>query len=253
MLTALVLACRSERVKALRPRVLIPLLVGTGATGALVAAAMSALSSSAAAGAGGPLRALPTTTSFTCLVIMSVAAASFTKEYRYGTWRNLLVRLPNRSALLLGKTAGQAVPAVLVGATTALATGATTWIAACARHLDTSDWAAAPVWLGSVPVVLRTLAALVAATVYGAAAGLLLRGTGAALGVLFGWILVGESALTTLAAAQGWAVSTWLPGSALTRLASETHWGPAALAVAVWCAVFASGSAWYLARAGRLV
>ncbi|KIZ18460.1 ABC transporter permease [Streptomyces natalensis] len=252
MLTALVHAYRSERVKTLRPRVLIPLLIGTGAVAAIAAATLVALTDSPTAGISGPLKPLQTATSFICLILMAVAANSFTKEYRYGTWRNLLVRLPDRPELLLGKVAGQAVLAVLVAATTCLATVATTWIAACLRHLDTSAWTSGPVWLGSVSVALRVLAALVAATVYGSAAGLLLRSTGAALSVLFVWILVGESALTVFAAAQGWAVSAWLPGSALTRLASDAHWAPAALSVAAWCAVLLSGSIWYLSRTTRV-
>ncbi|MEU4848502.1 ABC transporter permease [Streptomyces gilvosporeus] len=249
---ALLRAYRSERIKALRPRVLIPLLAGTGAVSAIAAAAMVTLTSSPTTGTSGPLKPLQMVTSIVCLVLMAVAATSFTNEYRYGTWRNLLIRLPNRSQLLLGKVAGQVVLAVLVAVTTCLVTGATAWAAACLRHLDTSTWASGQAWLGSVSVALRVLAALVAATVYGAAAGLLLRSAGAALSVLFVWTLVGESVLTAFAAAQGWAVSAWLPGSALTRLASDAHWAPAALSVTAWCAVFLSGGIWYLIRTTRV-
>ncbi|OIJ94443.1 hypothetical protein BIV25_22860 [Streptomyces sp. MUSC 14] len=252
MLNALVHAYRSERVKTLRPRVLVPLLFGTGAVAAAAAMAMVALTHAGTAGNGGPLKPLQTATSVICLILMAVAATSVTNEYRYGTWRNLLVRVPARPALLLGKVAGLAVLAILVALTTCLTTGSTAWITAGVRHLDTSAWATGAAWLSCVSVTLRVLAALIAATVYGTAAGLLMRSAGAALSVIFAWVLVAESVLTAVAAARGWTVSDWLPGSSLTRLASDPHWAPAALSAAVWCALLLSGSLWHFTWTTKL-
>jgi ABC-type transport system involved in multi-copper enzyme maturation permease subunit len=252
VLNAVIRAYRSERVKTLRPRLLIPLLTGTGALAAVAAATTVALTRSATT-SGGPLRPLQTAASLLCLILMAVAATSVTNEYRHGTWRNLLVRLPSRPALLLGKVAGLALLAFLVALTTSLTTGTTTWITAGLRRLDTSAWATGAAWLDCLSVSVRVLAALTIATVYGAAAGLLLRSAGAALSVIFTWILVGESALTAVAASQGWTVSGWLPGSCLTRLASDPHWAPAALSATAWSALLLTTSIWHLARTTRLM
>ncbi|MEU9116094.1 ABC transporter permease [Streptomyces sp. NPDC048483] len=260
MLNALAHAYRSECVKTLRARVLVPLLAGTGAVAAAAAAIMVALTHAPAAGghaaaasvSGGMLKPLQTATSVLCLVLMAVAATSFTHEYRYGTWRNLLVRLPHRPSLLAGKAAGLVALAALVALTACLATGATAWITASVRGLDTSPWTSASGWFSSASAAARVLAALAAGTLYGAAAGLLLRSTGAALSVVFAWILVGESVVTGLTAARGWTVAAWLPGSSLTHLASDAHWAPAALSAALWCAVCTAGSVWHFNRTTRL-
>ena len=137
-----------------------------------------------------------------CLFAVLVGA-----EYRHGTWKLLLVRQPFRGRLVAGKLlAGAIVSSVAVLVSMAVGVGITAAFA-WAQGIGMSSW--------SVVAVLRTYAcavfAVVAAGVLGAALGLLVRSSTAAIVIGLSWFLVVETAVVA-APRLGEALSGWLPG-----------------------------------------
>ncbi|QOV37735.1 ABC transporter permease [Streptomyces ferrugineus] len=238
-------AARSERVKLVRPRLVLPVLLGTALLAALTAAAFTLLSDGPATG---PLRPMGIASPVIGLVVMCVAANSFCDEYREGTWGALLVRHPRRSTLLVGKLGSLLALAAAAALAACLACAVTAWAVTAALGKDTASWSTA----ATASTGVRVVAGFLAYAVLGAAAGLLLRSTAAALGSLLGWILIGESALGAVAAARGLNASAWLPGSAITRITASAAWQLPALTATAWCAVLFAAAIWRFCRSPRL-
>ncbi|MEU6574774.1 hypothetical protein [Streptomyces sp. NPDC046805] len=116
-------------------------------------------------------------------------------EYRWGTWGTLLVQGPGRSAAVLGKAAATAVTVLCV---TVLVLGASAGASGLVATLTgrPAHWPAATALLGGIGAVW--LISMAAASL-GILLAILLRGTGAAIGVGLLWLLAVENLVSGLA------------------------------------------------------
>lgn len=140
---------------------------------------------------------------FGLVVVMVMAAVSVTTEYRFSTIRSTFQAVPNRSAVLLAKTAVAAVVAAAVGLVAAFgAWGAAVLLAPRADlALDSADrWRALA---GAAPV-------FAVAAVLAVAVGILLRQTAGAVSLLLVWTLLVEN-LVALVPNVGDDIQRWLP------------------------------------------
>lgn len=116
-------------------------------------------------------------------------------EYRWGTWSTLLVQGPGRSSAVLGKAIAAAVAilciTVLVLAASAGASGLVAALTGRPAH-----WPDAVTLLGGIGAVWLIS---VAAASLGIFLSILLRGTGAAIGVGLLWLLALENLVSGLA------------------------------------------------------
>jgi ABC-2 type transport system permease protein len=142
------------------------------------------------------------------LVILVLFLSSVTTEYSFGTIRVLLTRQPDRIVVLAGKFGALlfAMAAALLGAL--LLGVASAAVAMLARGLAVDAWFTVA---GLGHAVEAYGNALVACALYGAvglAAGVLLRSTVVAVGVMLGWFFMAENIAATL-----WSEAPhWLPG-----------------------------------------
>jgi len=136
-------------------------------------------------------------------VIMVMAAIAVTTEYRFGTIRATFAAVPNRSAVLLAKTAVVALLAGLVGLISAFASwGVATLIApGTDLAIDTAQE-----WRGVAGVGLLFAVSAVLAV----AVGILVRQTAAAVALLLVWALVVETVVAFLPRI-GDDIGPWLP------------------------------------------
>ncbi len=151
---------------------------------------------------------LVATTSVVLLVLaLVVGVTSTAAEISTGSLGTWLTFVPRRLRVLASKLAAAGVvPVPLVaGLLTLLLAGV--WAANAVNDGPVGD--PARLWPGLATLALRVLAATALAGVVGAALGMLLRHTAAALGVLVGWTLVVESLLSGLVPAlQPWLLRT---------------------------------------------
>ncbi|NMI01943.1 hypothetical protein [Pseudonocardia acidicola] len=179
------------------------------------------------------------------VIMMVMAALAVTTEYRFGTIRTTFQAAPNRSAVLVAKTAVVALVAGAVGLLTAFASWGVAWLLVPAADLalDTgAEWRAVA---GVGPVYL--LAAVLAVAV-----GILVRQSAAAVAILLVWPLLVEN-LVMLVPHVGATIHSWLPFAAFDAFlgagpapAADAPYGPwgalgyvAAVALALLAAAIA--------------
>jgi hypothetical protein len=172
------------------------------------------------------------------LVAFCVAASGFGAENKHGTWRNLLVRQPDRPRLVAGKLMATTLFAAVSTLAFAVAAGAGAAVMAALRGAPVGEWLT-PAGLGSAT---RTAgAAVVGAVLYGlvgACLGIVLRSAVAAISFGLGWFFVVEPALAAIVAATGATRLAWLPGEVVRDLIWQARPAAAALA-AGWAAATA--------------
>ncbi|WP_406431820.1 hypothetical protein [Streptomyces sp. NBC_01589] len=116
-------------------------------------------------------------------------------EYRWGTWGTLLVQGPGRISAVLGKAVATAVSVLCVTVLVLTASaGASALVAALTGR--PAHWPGATTLLGGIGAVW--LISLAAASL-GILLSILLRGTGAAIGVGLLWLLAVENLVSGLA------------------------------------------------------
>lgn len=151
---------------------------------------------------------------FLGLVALAVCAVAVGAEYTNGTLRNLLVRQPARLRLLTGKllALGSFVTLAVV---VSYSVGLVAALLLVPGHgVSASAWFTA----AGVQSLFSTLGNLLLATLawatYGAALAIVLRSAAAAISVGLGYLLVGETLLTSV-----WSDGTqWLPRVLLVAL-----------------------------------
>lgn len=142
-------------------------------------------------------------TNFGMMVVMVMAAVAVTTEYRFGTIRTTFQAVPNRSAVLVAKTAVVAVVAGIVGLAAAFAAWGLAWLLQPTADLALST---APQWRSVAGAGLVYLVAAVIAV----AVGILVRHTAGAVSLLLVWALLVEN-LVALIPNVGVDIQKWLP------------------------------------------
>lgn len=116
-------------------------------------------------------------------------------EYRWGTWGTLLVQRPGRSAAVLGKAAAVAVVLLCVTVVVVVCSAAAS-AGASGLSGRTAPWPDAGTLLGGIGAAW--LVSMAAASL-GIFLAILLRATGAAIGVGLMWVLAVENLISGLA------------------------------------------------------
>lgn len=151
--------------------------------------------------------------SFLGIISFCIFAASFAQEYSFGTLKNLLVRQPNRTKLILGKVFGVATFIFFLVLLVALLGGGLAYALASKANVTTENWS----FLNSdflLPLLNVELAA-VAYGLLGATLAIILRSSITAISAGLIWLLVVE----TLFGFFGKSLSKWLPGGNLANFA----------------------------------
>jgi ABC-2 type transport system permease protein len=155
---------------------------------------------------GGLARVLTVSASFGNVVVVVVFATSFASEYGWGTLRNLLVRQPNRTKLLLGKFMA-VLDLVFVGRLSGVAGSmVTALVMARIKHVPTTAWFTSA-GLGAIGnPVLNLMLSSIGWACLGTLAAILIRSPGAAVGAILAFPVV-ETVVT------GWwdQGDRWLP------------------------------------------
>jgi ABC-2 type transport system permease protein len=140
---------------------------------------------------------------FGMAVVMVLGVLAVTTEYRFGTIHAAFQAVPNRSTLLLAKTAVVAAVSGLVGEATAFGSWGIAWLIRPVADLTLNTPAE---WRAVAGVGLVYLVASVIAV----AVGLLVRQTAGAITILFVYTLLGESLIAAIPGV-GLPVVHWLP------------------------------------------
>ena len=242
-------AFRSEWLKILRPSIIL------GAAGAMCGFAILAvvlrlsrlggthigpgadLTAALVAASNGFAPVIVYTAPFLGLVSLAVCAVAVGAEYSNGTLRNLLVRQPARLRLLTGKllALGSFVTLAVV---VSYGVGLVSALLLVPGHgVSTSAWFTA----GGVQSLLSSLGNLVLATLawaaYGAVLAIMLRSAAAAISLGLGYLLVGETLLSSV-----WSGGNqWLPRVLMVALGlggtSEVAYGRALVLTGLYVVV----------------
>lgn len=168
--------------------------------------------------AGGPALPLLLTQSgsrFGLIVMMVMATLAVTTEYRFGTIRTSFQATPNRTAVLLTKTAVVAVLSLLIGEIAAFGSWALAIVLAPKSDLalrTAEDWRE----VAGVGLVFAVGAILAVAV------GILLRQTAAAVTLIMVWSLLVES-LVQLIPKVGDVIHQWMPFAAADAFLSPVR------------------------------
>lgn len=140
---------------------------------------------------------------FGLVVMMVMAALAVTTEYRFGTIKTTFQAVPNRTALLLSKTAVVAVLAALIGEVAAFAS----WALARAIHpASTLALSGEAAWRNIAGMGLVYLVTAVIAV----SVGILVRQTAGAVAILLIYTLLVEN-LVVLIPKIGRDIQQWMP------------------------------------------
>ena len=163
--------------------------------------------------ASGLFMGTKTIAAFLGIISFCLFAANFAQEYNNGTLKNLLVRQPNRTILILGKLLAQITFVAVLITTVALLSGLTEFGLAYKGHINTGKWN-----FLSVDFLVPLGNVLLASFAYGAlgaALAVILRSSITSISAGLVWMLVIE----TLFGFFGKSFSKWLPGGNLANFA----------------------------------
>ena len=156
------------------------------------------------------LRMLLSGWQFGLMVVMVMAALAITTEYRFGTIRTTFQAVPNRSAVLLAKTAVVAVLAAVIGEVA----GCGAWAAGKALAAPGVDLAL------SGPEAWRMVAGIgpvfAITAVIAVAVGIMVRQSAGAIAILLIWTMLVEN-LVGIIPKVGDDIQDWLPFMAVDR------------------------------------
>jgi ABC-type transport system involved in multi-copper enzyme maturation permease subunit len=151
--------------------------------------------------------------SFLGIISYCIFAANFAQEYGYGTLKNLLVRQPNRSKLIIGKILAVATFMAVLVLLVALLGGGLAYALSSHAHVETTSWN----FFNSefLAPLLNVEVAAIAYGVIGACLAVILRSSITAISAGLVWLLVIE----TLFGFFGKSLTKWLPGGNLANFA----------------------------------
>lgn len=174
-------------------------------TAVLVVVGLTALAAGVTPTVAGPLpfRVIGLFVQLGLMIVLVMAAVSVTTEYRFSTIRTTFQAVPNRTVLLLAKSAVVALLAAVVGLVAAFgAWGAAVLLAPTGDlAIDSSERWRALIGVGLVFAVAAVLAVGV---------GILLRQTAGAVALLLVWALLAEN-LVFLIPNVGGDIQRWMP------------------------------------------
>jgi ABC-type transport system involved in multi-copper enzyme maturation permease subunit len=177
------------------------------------------------------------------IVALCLFAGAFATEYSQGTMRNLLVREPRRAQLLAGKFAALAVFIGLAVVLEIVVSCAVAFLLAPGRGIATGAWTSSAGINDLLQATLHVFLASVGFGALGAAAGVLLRSPGVAIGVAVAYVIVVEPIVVGAIWSNG---DRWLPGQLLTGLAhggnSDTSYHHALITAAVYVVLIAAAT-----------
>lgn len=230
---------RAELIKLRRPRILATAL-GLSLLFALATALAVVLPGGAdVEQTGGATEAFATGLSFTGILVFVLFIANFASEFSQGTFRTLLMRQPDRLALLAGKMGALlAFAAVLLVVTLALSSVASV-VVALTGGVSTSAWLSADGLGTAVDDYARVALSTGAWATLGMALAVLVRSAPIALGVGIAWSGPFEHLLMDAWRGAG----DWFPGLLLEDLASDGAGTRVALLLAVYVSLAAVGAA----------
>lgn len=184
-------------------------------------------------------------------IALVVAALSIAEEYSHGTWRNLLVRHPDRRSLLLGKMAALALVGTAVATFAVVVGAAVSFPLAWINDIDTSAW----LTTNGVGALATTVGWVALATLFfatfGAGLAVWFRSPAPAVGIGLGWALLGEQLVGALTSLGDWLPSSLASG--LTQGTLDTSNVIGAIALLAWTAALTVAAAvLFAAREPRL-
>jgi ABC-type transport system involved in multi-copper enzyme maturation permease subunit len=150
---------------------------------------------------------------FLGIITFCIFAANFAQEYNHGTLKNLLVREPNRTVLIIGKLIAVITFTAAMITTVAVLSGITEFALASKGHVNTDKWNF--VGIGFLAPLGNVLLAAFAYGALGAALAVILRSSITSISAGLVWLLVIE----TLFGFVGRTISKWLPGGNLANFA----------------------------------
>ncbi|MFD3509210.1 ABC transporter permease [Nocardia sp. NPDC058666] len=170
-----------------------------------------------------PSTAVSGISGFGVMVLMIMAALSVTSEYRFGVIRSSFLAVPNRSKVILSKTA-------LVGAYSAVLTGILALLAFVVAKAIAGDNAPGLVLEGNWRAIYGLPIYAVLCVVLAVAVGVLVRQSAAAISLLILWPLLIETLLGAFGS-FGRTVTPFLPFANMNRFLNDQvvrgdwHWG----------------------------
>jgi ABC-type transport system involved in multi-copper enzyme maturation permease subunit len=150
------------------------------------------------------------------IVSLCLFAGAFATEYSQGTMRNLLVREPRREQLLAGKFLALAVFIGVAVVLEILVSCAVAFLLAPGRGITTGAWTSSAGVSDMLAATLHVFLASVGYGMLGAAAGVLLRSPGVAIGAAVAYVVAIEGIIVGAIWSNG---DRWLPGQLLSALA----------------------------------
>lgn len=150
---------------------------------------------------------------FLGIISFCIFAANFAQEYNHGTLKNLLVREPNRTVLIIGKLLAVITFVAVMITTVAILSGLTEYALAFKGHIHTDKWNF--LGIGFLTPLGNVLLAAFAYGTLGAALAVILRSSITSISAGLVWMLVIE----TLFGFVGKSISKWLPGGNLANFA----------------------------------
>ncbi len=150
---------------------------------------------------------------FGLMVVMVMAALAVTTEYRFGTIRATFQAAPNRTRVLLAKTAVVSALALVIGEVAAFGSWGVSWVIAPVSDLALVTAEQWRVVAGVGPV-------FVGAAIFAIAVGILLRQTAGAVTLLLIWSMLVED-LIGLVPTFGSDLREWMPFTAAGRFLSS--------------------------------
>src|SRR5262245_3081848 len=156
--------------------------------------------------------------SFIIAVALIMVTANLAAEWSQGTWRNLLVREPNRLALLTGKMLALVLFVLSSMALTLAGSGALVLAIAHAQGVQTAAWTSSAGLSAALDFFGNEVLCLAGVSVLGMLIAVLTRSLGMAVGAALAYVLVPEGivAMVWPQASQWFPVRNFnfLPGSA---------------------------------------
>ena len=148
---------------------------------------------------------------FIGIISLCIYASNTAQEYLYGTLKNLLIRMPNRTQLILGKVLALSIFVSLLITLAAIWGATLSYIFSPLAKVSTGKW-----FLFSTSFITTWANVVLSSIAYGligSVIALILRSSVGAISAGIIWILVVE----TLFGFLGKAIARWLPGANLAN------------------------------------
>ncbi|MGA3360457.1 MAG: ABC transporter permease [Solirubrobacteraceae bacterium] len=177
------------------------------------------------------------------IVALCLFAGAFATEFSQGTMRNLLVREPRRAQLLTGKFLAIAVFIGVAVVLEIVVSCAVAFILAPGRGITTSAWTSSTGINDLLQATLHVFLASVGYGMLGAAAGVLLRSPGVAIGAAVAYVVAIEGIVVGAIWSNG---DRWLPGQLLSAVAhggtTDSSYHHSLVTLAVYMVLIAAGT-----------